>query len=149
MSKQRKKKETDHNGVLLINQRNMSDCAIAALAMLYEITYKACRALVLQDYTGRYSGLSYDQAQLLGKRLGEPLKVQYVTPKNRKAVIKSLSERRCVCIVRAHSSEDAAEYHAVYWTGRFLYDPSHTQKYGRSGEAALATLTEVWYINEE
>lgn len=130
----------------LIEQRFDNDCGIAALAMLVGISYEHSSDLVLKAGRKPFDGTTSDHARRLGRAVGQPLKVWYVSAKNRETVLQRLKKRPAVLVVPAQDYASSGDWHALYWTGSRVLDPSPVRKYGARGAKALKLLREVWVI---
>jgi hypothetical protein len=140
------KKKTDTR---LIEQKQSNDCGMAALAMLYEIPYSTARALVLQAEKGKFDGTTIDHARNVGEAMADPVKVWYCTDESRPDVALRLLGRQAILVVPAADHKVSGDWHALYWTGRYVLDPSPTGKYGRKGIKALKTFKEAWVLQSE
>lgn len=136
------KKQTD----TYIEQRYSNDCGIAALAMLYRQPYERICRLVLKAEPGAFDGTRFDHARAVGKSLRSACGMWGANPDSRPEVIKRLKGRAAVLIVPAKDHRISGDWHAVYWTGKEILDPSPTGKYGRKGIKALKTFVEAWII---
>lgn len=132
-----------------VEQKQSNDCGIAALAMLFDSPYSLVRNLVLQSSQEPFDGTTDDMAVTVGALLGSPVLVQRVKAQNRDKVAQTLRGRSAVLIVPAQDHKVSGDWHAVYWTGYAVLDPSPTGKYGRRGIKALKTFTEVWLLESE
>jgi len=132
-----------------VQQRGTNDCGIAALAMLYEIPYHTSRDLVLAAETGIFDGTTIDHARVVGTAMADPCRVWYCTAANRDLLIERLRGRQAILVVPAKDFKVSGDYHALYWTGKYVLDPSPYGKYGRKGVKALKTFIEAWVLHSE
>lgn len=140
------KKKTDTR---YVQQRLSNDCGMAALAMLYEIPYSTARELVLAAEPGIFDGTTIDHARSVGLAMADPARVWYCTPDNRDLLISRLAGRQAILVVPAKDFKVSGDYHALYWTGKYVLDPSPHGKYGRKGVKALKTFIEAWVLASE
>lgn len=138
------KKKTDTR---LIEQKQSNDCGIAALAMLYEIPYSTARVLVLEAEKGKFDGTTIDHARCVGEAMSDPCRIWYANPDNRDDLVTRLRDHQAILVVPAQ--DKSGDFHAVYWTGRIVLDPSPHGKYGRKGIKALKTFIEAWVLQSE
>lgn len=140
------KKQTD---TTYIQQRLSNDCGIAALAMLYNIPYSAASKLVRNAESGVFDGTTIDHARAVGLAMADPCRVWYCTPDNRAIVTEKLVGRQAILVVPAKDFKVSGDWHALYWTGKHVLDPSPYNKYGRKGAKALKTFIEAWVLESD
>ena len=133
----------------LIQQRQSNDCGIAALAMLFDTPYNLMRNLVLQAETGKFDGTTADHARSVGLAFGDPVRLWLCSDESRADIVSRLKGRPAVLVVPAKDHKESGDWHAVYWTGKEVLDPSPTGKYGRKGIKALKTFRECWVIESD
>lgn len=129
-----------------IEQRESNDCGMAALAMLYGIPYSAARALVLAAEEGVFDGTTIDHARSIGQAMADPVRVWYCHPANRDTLVRRLNDRPAILVVPSRDHKATGDWHALYWTGKYILDPSPTGKYGRKGLKALKVFIEAWVL---
>lgn len=140
------KKQTDTD---YIEQRYSNDCGIAALAMLYDMPYEVICRLVLKAERGQFDGTTIDHARFVGVQMNDPCRVWYSTPDTRPLLVGRLYGRQAILIVPAKDHRISGDWHALYWTGREVLDPSPVGKYGRKGIKALKVFVEAWVLSSE
>lgn len=132
-----------------IFQRHEDDCGIAALAMLFDTEYSYMRRKVLpivKSRAGVFSGTSGDDAILVAAGMGLKLTVYAAEDFPVGVLAQSIQGHPAVLIVPARDGSD--DWHAVYWTGKYLLDPSPGRRYGISGKKALKTMHSIWFPGE-
>lgn len=130
----------------LIEQKQSNDCGIAALAMLSGKPYTTVRRAVLSFNKGKFIGTDGVTAQKAMSSLGQGLRLRAVSAQNLESTRLYLKGRPAVLIVPENVHPASGEFHAVYWTGREVLDPSPNSKYGRKGLKALKVLVEYWEL---
>lgn len=133
----------------LVEQRRNNDCGIAALAMLYSIPYEHAECLVLSAEKAVFDGTTIDHARSVGKAMGDPIRIWRRTKCNLPVLVSRLTGRPAVLIVPAKDHRVSGDWHALYWNGKHVFDPSPTGKYGKQGVKALKTLTECWVLQSD
>lgn len=127
-----------------IEQKNSNDCAIAALAMLTDIPYSTVRKTILKLHpkNSAFEGVEFALAYKAMKALGVKLRCVNLD----KCLDKGLfcNNQPGVLIVPCRDPSFRHGWHAVYWTGKRLYDPSPTKKYGKDGKTAIKLASDVW-----
>lgn len=133
-----------------IKQRTTNDCGIASLANLFDVTYKAMNSLVRADQKKRrekFGGTDIDHARAAGLALGDPVRLWMVTDENRQIHRQKLKGRPAVLVVPAIGHP--AEFHALYWDGNKIHDPSGPGGYGAKGLKAFNKMREVWVLESD
>ena len=141
-----KKNKTDTR---LVEQLQSNDCGMAALAMLYEMPYVVARSLVLKAEKGHFDGTTIDHARFVGVQMNDPCRVWHCTSQNRSLLCERLNGRQAILVVPSKDHNESGDWHAVYWTGKYILDPSPHCKYGRKGIKALKTFIEAWVLSSE
>ncbi len=131
----------------LILQKTQNDCGIAALAMLYNTTYTKMRGIIMtlsklagEPFDGTPSHLAQCVALLSGNKLRVE-RIKHPTQENLRARYK---HRPAVFVVPAKGYPKGTEYHAVYWDGYKIYDPSGPNGFHSDGRVVFRRLEEVW-----
>ena len=109
----------------MIKQRRSNDCGIASLANLFGVTYKEANALVRAEQKARdekFDGTDIDHARAAGLALGELVVPAIGHPK---------------------------EFHALYWDGSRVHDPSGPGGYGAKGLKAFNKMRECWVLKSD
>ena len=129
-----------------IEQKYSNDCAIAALAMLVDLPYSDVRKTILETQSPKkpFDGVTFSHAKrgmaLYGLRLRR-VDLEYCVDK-----YLQLMNHPGVLMVPGRNTAYPNEWHAVYWDGRHVYDPSPTKKYGKNGKTAIKLATDVWQL---
>lgn len=131
-----------------IDQRGSNDCGIAALAMLLGISYQEVHQAVLDTCVSPFNGMPYSLASASVQALGERLINTRVTPESRQDCAAALIGTPCVLVVPAKdpAPDGSQEWHAVFWSGGEVYDPSPHRKYGKRGIKVMKTFIEAWTL---
>lgn len=131
-----------------IYQRGSNDCGIAALAMLLGVSYVETHQAVLEACVSPFNGMPYSLASAAVQALGERLICTRVTPDTRLACTAALIGTPCVLVVPAKdpAPDGGQEWHAVFWSGHEVYDPSPHRKYGKRGIKVMRTFIEAWTL---
>lgn len=130
----------------LIQQKLSDDCGVAALAMLYDTSYTSMRKTIMSSRKG-WDGTTIDHARYAGALFSDPVRLWLVNADNRHQHTLNLKGRPAVLVVPA--KDKSGDWHAVYWDGRTLYDPSPQGKYGAKGVKALKTFIEAWVLESD
>lgn len=131
-----------------IFQQHDNDCGIAALAMMFDHPYSDMHWLVTTQ--ARCAGEPFDgtygkYAKRIGAFLGHTVRLQSVHPENRESITSALRGHPAILVVPAN--DGSQDYHAVYWDGKTLFDPSPSCRYGMRGQKAFKVFTEAWIPN--
>lgn len=131
-----------------IFQKHSNDCGIAALAMLFGTSYTFMRRKVLEQAESRsepFDGTTSTYVHGVALKLGRRIIVQRVPDFPVQTLAQNVRGYPAVLVCPAlDGSED---FHAVYWDGKRVYDPSPGKRYGMAGAKALKSLHEVWILN--
>jgi hypothetical protein len=137
-----------------LKQRSTNDCAIAALAMFLNETYKNTKNLVdfhhAKNEIEDFEGLTCNQLVEVSEMVKEKIKIWYSPKHCRKSIKKKLQGRRAILVVPAMGySPFENMWHAIYWDGKYIYDPvssNTSMRYGRNGKRAFDKMAAacVW-----
>lgn len=135
-----------------ISQKAPNDCGVCCLAMLLEMKYWPVRRAVNWHYKNtrkcRFDGMSVEDDAAVAKRLGFKLTTHTIYPSVRAPMIKRLhSGLRAILTVPSVNVK--GEWHAVYWDGEQLFDPSQLNRYGASGDRAFMLMIAAATITGE
>jgi len=146
-----RKKETDTTSAskqpVFVHQRFEDDCGIAALSMLLGIEYIALYKLLEADKP-TWDGCSDDHAIYAGVLFGRTVIVQELSPSKVGSTQKKFKGRPAVLVCPA--KDGSTDVHAVYWSGKELFDPAPigTRRYGKDGKTAFKTARDVWFLKD-
>ena len=107
-----------------ITQRNGNDCMLACIAMALHTTYDAVWSEERARKVVADGGVSdYDEwLQAAGLRTGRDYHWLYTAGERQQVIKAMLWGRRAILSVDSLNNKDG--YHAVYWDGAQLWDPS-------------------------
>lgn len=128
-----------------IKQKFDNDCGIAALAMLlnepYTRVYRKMVSLGFKD------GTDYALATKYLTSVGRELKAYLeVTSGKRDGILEVMKSSRGILIVPAKDFKKNHSYHALYWDGKRVFDPSPIRPYGKCGVKAKKVFVEYWHL---
>lgn len=134
-----------------ILQKTKTDCGIAALAMLFDVSYTAMKKLVMAQARKAgepFDGTPKEYSRAVGHLLGDPVKVWYANGDTRPDIATKLKGRPAVLVCPALGYPAGTEYHAVFWTGNRILDPNGPGygSYGQKGIKALKVFEEAWVL---
>lgn len=116
-----------------ILQRNLSDCGVASLAMLYGTTYPAMKRVMDKlkiDVVKK--GTSAADFRAVGEAMGDPVVQWVIGPKTYQRVLKRLQSGIPALLI-VQPSEDGNPYteftHAIGWSGTQILDPAASPQY--------------------
>lgn len=131
----------------LYKQKSPNDCAICCMAMLLEVSYNAVLKAARKHYKKmgmRYNGMDDKDERAVADALGKPIKVWHtLTRESKDRAIRQLEDNKVRGVLCVPSINTEGEYHAVFWDGTKLIDPSNKKKYAADG---LAAFTRALYV---
>ncbi len=135
-----------------IYQRRSDDCGIACTAMMLGVAYAKVKRAVDGYFKNvlkkEFDGIDFKDEKAIAAMFGETLRYTWVTRKNRKTIIAHLIGRRATLCVPG-MGENPADWHALYWDGERVYDPTPNRGYASDGAYAFKVMTMIGTFADE